>query len=164
MTIHSFRIRFWPTGMLMCFAAFLAAILAFVTMSFRHMPELVSESYYRDGFDLRQIAQRRAASDATGWIVQARYMPGLESEQSLVELTIAKGGGAPCDSLSGTAALYRPSDKALDIATLPLQFVGTGRYFVVLPHGLVHGAWQVVAHLSRGTQQADARVNLFAGN
>ncbi|HEY3296390.1 MAG TPA: FixH family protein [bacterium] len=164
MTPRSFRIRFWPTGLLMSFTAFIAVDVAFVTTAFRHQPQMVSEHYYADGFNLRQIAERKAATDATGWAVHARCLPATESESPLVELNVTGRDGLPCDSLAGTASFYRPSDKSLDIQPLPLRFMGTGRYFVVLPHPLAHGGWQVVAHLARGSQQSDMRLNLFAEN
>lgn len=159
-----FHIRFWPTGILVFFTGFVAVNLAFVTLAFRHKPQLVSENYYAEGFNLRQIAERKAAGDATGWSVHIRCMSITDADKPLVEMNVSESNGSPCDSLTGTAAFYRPSNKALDIETLPLQFVGTGRYLVVLPRRLERGSWQVIAHLARGSQQSDMRLNLFAEN
>jgi nitrogen fixation protein FixH len=158
----AFRFRFWPAGILIGFAAFVAVNLAFVTVAFRHKPELVSDHYYSEGSNLRQIAERKAASDATGWTVRIRCLPVSDSDKPLVELNVAQSNGLPCDSLIGTAAFYRPSSKALDIAAIPMRFVGTGRYLVVLPRRLERGAWQVIAHLARHDQQSDVRLNLFS--
>jgi nitrogen fixation protein FixH len=150
--------------MLACFTAFVAINLAFVTMAFRHKPQLVSDSYYADGLNLRDLAARRAASNAAGWNVAVRCMPLADSDNPLVEVKVSQSNGSPCDSLTGTAAFYRPSDKTLDVAPQPLQFVGTGRYFVALPHPLNRGAWQALVRLANGSKQADVQVRLYSEN
>jgi len=162
MMLRLFRFRFWPMGILIYFTAFVAVNLAIVSLAFRHPPALVSGHYYADGLNLRQIAERDAASHAAGWIVKVASMPLAESDKPLVELRISNLNGTPCDSLTGTAAFYRPSNQTLDIAPLPLHFAGTGRYFVVLPRPLEHGAWEVDTHFQHGRQESATHVSLFA--
>jgi nitrogen fixation protein FixH len=153
--------RTWPTGIAIFMTAFIAVNLAFVTMAFRHRPQLVSDHYYADGYNLRDIAQRKAAGEATGWNVQARVLPLAQAEMPLVEVNVSGATGAPCDSLTGEARFYRPSDKSLDIAPLPLHYVGHGRYLAFLPRPLEHGSWQAIVYVTRGKQELEKRVNLF---
>ena len=153
--------RAWPAGIIAFMTMFIAINLAFVTMSFRHRPQLVSDHYYADGYNLREIARRKAAGEATGWNVQARLLPLAQVNMPLVEVNVSDVNGAPCDSLTGEASFYRPSDKALDITPQPLQYVGRGRYLAFLPRPLERGSWQAIVQVSRGHQKLEQRVNLF---
>jgi nitrogen fixation protein FixH len=156
--------RIWPLGIAAFMTLFIAVNLAFVTVAFRHRPQLVSDRYYAEGYNLRELAQRKSAGVAIGWNVQARVLPLAQAGMPLVEVNVSEASGAPCDSLTGEASFYRPSDKALDIAPLPLQYVGRGRYLAFLPHGLERGSWQAIVRVARGQQQLEQRVNLFVEN
>jgi nitrogen fixation protein FixH len=151
----------WPAALIAFFAIFFAVQMALLTFAFQHKPQMVSDKYYAEGFNLKQIAERQAASKATGWNVTARSLPFKSADMPLVELTVVDRTGAPCDSLSGDVAFYRPSNKNLDLAPLPVRYAGQGRYLVFPPHLLTHGAWQAVVHLNRGTQNYLQQLPLF---
>ena len=153
--------RVWPVGIIMAMAVFVAIMLAVVTVSFQHRPQLVTENYYAEGFNLRQWKDHAAASAATGWQVQVRPLPLDLSIAPLVQLLISDAGGKTCDSLSGNVTFYRPSDQSLDLATTSLQAVGGGKYLAKLPRPLEYGSWQAVTHLEHGSQQMDTRVSFF---
>lgn len=153
--------RTWPMGIVVIMAIFVAWMLGVVTVSLRHRPQLVSDKYYAEGVNLREIKERRAASEATGWSVQVRALPVEQTEMPLAELTVTDQTSAACDSLVGTVAFYRPSARELDIAETSIFPIGAGRYVVKLPRPLEHGSWQAVTHLERGKQVMDTRVSFF---
>jgi nitrogen fixation protein FixH len=150
--------RIWPVMIVTGLAVFVAVNVAFMTVAFKHKPQLVSEQYYAEGFNLKQIAANKASGDATGWQVLAQTLPRDQSERPLVQLTVS-GPGA--DSLSGSAAFYRASDQTMDVPAQALRSIGGGKYLVVLPRPLEYGSWQAVVHLERGKQQLDTRVRLY---
>lgn len=156
--------RIWPTGLFIFGTVFIAVNLAFVTMAMQNRPELVSADYYAEGYNLREISERNAASDATGWQVTVRALPAEMAAQPLVELTVQGSNGQPADSLAGEVGFYRPSDKRLDIQPQAMRFIGGGRYLVVLPRALETGAWQARVHLSRGRLEYDKRIAFSAGS
>ena len=155
------RGRLWPTVIIAAVTVFIAVNLAFVTLAFRNRPQLVSPDYYAQGFNLREIARSKAAGAATGWRVSVRHLPPSQADMPLIEINVTESVGTPCDSLGGEVAFYRPSEAALDIAEVPLRFVGAGRYLAFPPRPLEHGAWQAVVHLTKGAQELDQRISLF---
>lgn len=154
--------RAWPLGLAAGLIVFIAINLAFVTVAFKNKPELVSENYYAEGYNLRAIAERTAAGDAAGWSVSLTLLPLEQADLPLAELIATESDGTPADSLLGSVGFYRPSNKALDVAPLPLQFVGGGRYLAFLPRPLECGAWQAEVNLSRGNSSLEKRISLFA--
>jgi nitrogen fixation protein FixH len=130
-------------------------------VALQHRPQLISDNYYAEGSNLRQIKERQAANDATGWKVQVRPLPVEQAEMPLVELTVTEAAGAACDSLTGTVAFYRPSDSELDMANAPIFPIGAGKYLLKIPRPLERGSWQAVMQLARGKQAMDARVSFF---
>ncbi|MBU0509115.1 FixH family protein [bacterium] len=153
--------RAWPLGLATVFVVFVAINIAFVTLAFQNRPQLVSENYYAEGYNLREIAEKQAAGEASGWNVSVRPLPVEQADMPLVELTVTEADGTPADSLAGEVGFYRPSDKRLDVAPLPIQFVGSGRYLVFLPQPLAHGAWEAYVELKRDRRILEKRVNLF---
>jgi len=151
----------WPMGIIAALAIFISINLAFVTVALEHRPELVSEHYYSEGYNLKGIAEREAASEATGWQVAVRCLPAQQADMPLAELTAAEASGEPCDSLAGEVGFYRPSNKTLDLGPIPIQYVGTGRYLVYLPRSLERGSWQALVHLQRGRQEFSKRISMF---
>lgn len=151
----------WPVGLTAAMVVFIAINIAFVTVAFRNRPQLVSENYYAEGYNLKEITQRDAASQATGWTVTIRSLPLEQADMPLAELTVKEASGTPCDSLAGQVGFYRPSDKTLDRAPLPIQYVGTGRYLIYLPHALERGAWQAQVDLKRDRQAYSKRISFF---
>jgi nitrogen fixation protein FixH len=153
--------QLWPVGLIVVMTAFVAVNLAFLTVAFRHKPQLVSDHYYAEGFDLKDIARRNAAGNATGWKLTAHCLPPDQADQPLVEVQVVTAAGVPCDSLTGSASFYRPSNNRLDIPSSSLRFIGGGRYLAVLPRPLERGAWQAVVKIARGSQSLEQRVSLF---
>jgi len=153
--------RAWPLGLAAGLIVFIAINLAFVTVAFQNKPELVSENYYAEGYNLRAISERNAAGEAAGWSVSLKLLPLEQADMPLAELTAAESDGTPADSLLGGVGFYRPSNKALDIAPLPVQFVGGGRYLIFLPRALERGAWQAEVNLARGKNAFEKRMSLF---
>ncbi len=156
--------RVWPVIVIGSMIVFVAWMLGIVTVAVQHHPQLVSEHYYAEGSNLRELKQQQAASDATGWNVSVTPLAADVAASPLVELTVTDASGAACDSLSGHVAFYRPSDQALDIAAASLLSIGAGRYVVKLPRPLERGSWQAVTHLERGRQQMDKRIHFFVGS
>jgi nitrogen fixation protein FixH len=152
----------WPVGIIAVLTVVVAVNAAFVTVALRHKPELVSNNYYAEGFNLKAIAERKAAGAAAGWRINGRLMSADDSGPALYELTVTEANGAPCDSLTGEVGFYRPSNKALDIAAQHLRTAGPGRYLIVLPRPLERGAWQAVVHVQRAQQALDQRLSFFA--
>ena len=153
--------RMWPFGIVAAMIIFVALMLAVVTIAVQHRPQLVSDDYYAEGFNLREWKEHKAASEAMGWKIQVQPLALDLSASPLVELTITDRTGAALDSLSGHVAFYRPSDKALDLENATLQAIGSGRYLARLPRPLEAGSWQAVTHLERGAQEMDTRVSFF---
>src|SRR5512143_849885 len=96
--------KIWPIGIVIIMAVFMAWMLGVVTVSLHQRPQLVSNRYYAEGFNLRELKDRQAASYATGWKVHVRPLPPEPAEFPLVELTVTEATGAACDSLTGTVA------------------------------------------------------------
>ena len=153
--------RAWPLGLAAGLIVFIAINLAFVTVAFKNKPQLVSENYYAEGYNLRAIAEREAAGQAAGWSVSLRLLPLDQADMPLAEMIVIESEGIPADSLLGSVGFYRPSNKALDIAPLPAQFVGGGRYVIFLPRTLERGAWQAVVNLARDRSALEQRLSLF---
>ena len=152
----------WPAGIVAVLTIVVAVNAAFVTIAIRHKPELVSKDYYAEDFNLKAIAERKAAGEATGWRVHGRLMPSDKSGPALYELTVMELSGLPCDSLSGEVGFYRPSNKALDISAQSVRSAGPGRYLVVLPRPMERGAWQALVHVQRAQHALDQRLSFFA--
>jgi nitrogen fixation protein FixH len=153
--------KIWPVGIVVVMTIFVAWMLGVVTVSLQHRPQLISENYYAEGSNLRELKERRAASEATGWKVEVRPLPVEPAEMSLVELTVTEATGASCDSLIGTVAFYRPSDSELDMTSAPIFPIGAGKYLVKIPRQLERGSWQAITQLTRGKQVMDTRVSFF---
>jgi len=153
--------RIWPVGIVVAMAIFVAWMLGVVTVALQHRPQLISDKYYAEGFNLREFKARRAASEATGWKVEVRPFPAEQAEMPLVELAVTEASGAACDSLTGTVAFYRPSNSELDMVSAPIFSIGAGKYLVRIPRPLERGSWQAVLHIERGKQVMDTRVSFF---
>ena len=153
--------RIWPLGIVIAMTVFVAGMLAVVTVSFQHRPQLTTENYYAEGANLRAVYERKQANAATGWRVQVQPLPVVAGELPLIELTVTNASGVACDSLTGSVAFYRPSDQALDIESSSIVSAGAGKYRVKLPRVLERGSWQAVTHLQRGQQSFDTRANFF---
>jgi nitrogen fixation protein FixH len=151
----------WPVGIIAVLTIVVAVNAALLTVALRHKPTLVSKDYYAEGFNLKTIAERKAAGAATGWRVQGKPLPVEDSSPALFELTVTEADGSPRDSLQGEVGFYRPSDKSLDVAAQPLRFVGSGRYLAVLPRPLERGSWQALVHVKRARQELDQRLSFF---
>lgn len=151
----------WPAGIITVLTIVVAVNAAFVTVALRHRPQLVSKDYYAAGFNLKAIAERKAAGAATGWRVRGKPLPLDGSGPALFELTVMDANGLPCDSLQGEVGFYRPSDKSLDISAQSLRFVGSGRYLAVLPRSLERGSWQALVNVKRARQELDQRLSFF---
>ena len=152
--------RIWATGITIFVTAFVAVNMAFVTLAFQNKPQLVSRDYYQQGYNLRELAEREAQSDAAGWSVGVKALPRAYADQPLVELTVS-AAGQPADSLLGSVGFYRPLDQQLDMAALPVTRIGQGRYLVVLPRPLEHGAWQAEVQLAGGARTLARKVKFF---
>lgn len=135
---------------------------AFVTVALRHKPELVSDQYYSEGYNLKEIAERKAAGAATGWKLAGKPMPYDGNGPALYELTVTEANGMPGDSLVGDVAFYRPSNKSLDIRPQPIRAAGPGRYLVVLPRPLERGAWQALVHVARKSNSLEQRLSFLS--
>jgi FixH len=144
--------KLWPYGVVV-------AMIAFVAI--QHRPQLVSDHYYAEGFNLREIQKRQAVSTALGWQIEVQSLPKEQAAIPLVQLTVRDAMGAVCDSLTGQVALYRPSDQALDIESRSLFPIGAGKYLAKVPRPLERGLWQAVTHLERGVQTFDTRISFF---
>jgi len=153
--------RIWPVGIVVAMAIFVAWMLGVVTVALQHRPQLISDNYYLEGSNLRQLKELKAAGEATGWKVEVRPLSVEQAETPLVELTVTETTGSTCDSLTGMVAFYRPSDSELDVAHAPIFPIGAGKYLVKIPRPLERGSWQAVMQLARGKQAMDARVIFF---
>jgi nitrogen fixation protein FixH len=154
----------WPIGLTVVIAVFLAFILGVITIAVRNKPQLVSEHYYSEGYNLKEIVDKQNASEATGWKLKI-VPPSTEyTDTPILQIQVLEANDTPCDSLHGDIALYRPSDKTLDIPSMSLRVMGAGKYFVMLPRILERGAWQAVVRLSRQQQEFQQRQNLFVEN
>ncbi len=161
MSSKNFNDRVWPVGLAVAMAVFLALILAVVTVAVRHRPELISSRYYAEGYNLKELSAKQAATEATGWSLAIRTLPTEQAGMPLLEVEVHEADGQPCGSLIGELALYRPSDQALDIPSAKLRVMGAGKYFVPLPRTLERGSWQAIVHLTRGRQEYYRRHDFF---
>ncbi len=149
------RKNYWPTAIVVSLTAFVAFMLGIATVCGRSSSDLVSQSYYEDGSNLKQWAERKAANAATGWNVS------VIANESQAVLIVTSSVGERCDSLQGQAGFYRPSNAGLDIAAGNLHSQGGGVYVVNLPRPLEAGAWQADIRLSRGGMTFENRVPFF---
>ena len=140
--------KVWPVGIVVVMAAFVAWMLGVVTISIMHRPQLTSDNYYAEGFNLRDVQQRKAAANDLGWQVHVRPLPIEQAAMPLVEIAVTEKTGAACDSLTGSVAFYRPSNNALDIESAAFFPIGSGKYLVKTPRSLERGSWQAVLNLS----------------
>jgi nitrogen fixation protein FixH len=153
--------KIWPIGLVIAMTVFVAVILAMVTVAVNNRPQLVSEHYYADSYDLKELVAERSASQATGWKLSLTPLPLSQADMPLLQLKVREANDEPCDSLQGEISLYRPSDKALDITAATVRPMGAGKYFIVLPRALEHGAWQALVNVSRGKQKYRDRLSFF---
>jgi nitrogen fixation protein FixH len=156
--------KIWPVGIIIVMTAFVAIMMAMVTIAVENRSQLVSNHYYAEGYNLKQLVAEQAKGAATGWKIALKPLPPSQADMPLLQLNIAEANNQPCDSLQGEVALYRPSDEALDIEAAALRPMGAGTYFIVLPRALEHGAWQAVVHLMRGAQELRQRADFFVEN
>lgn len=151
----------WPMIIIAVLTGTVAINLAVLTIAQQNPPELMSETYYEDGYNLKDVVNKQQATERTGWKVTAQAIAGEKGEAPVVMLTVVDQAGLPCSLIKGTAALYRPSDKHLDIEAAMLTEVGGGRYVMKAPRVLEHGAWQCVCDLAQGSKTYSNRVPLF---
>lgn len=152
----NWRDKAWPIGIVSALTAFVAFILAIVTISSKVAPEVVRDDYYDAGYNLKEALAREQASAGLGWTVTVLAAPELKAV-----LSVRDASGAPVDSLAGDVAFYRASQRELDMPARLVQGIGGGTYSVNLPRRLETGAWQAVVALSRGQQQYQKRISFF---
>ena len=147
----------WPMIIISILTATIAMNAVLVTVAMQNPPELVTDHYYEKGANLKQVVGEKQATLRTGWKVTAAAL----DDASLVVLSVIDAAGLPCDSLLGSCALYRPSDKGLDMEAVRVLAMGNGQYAVRTPQPLKSGAWECVAELSRGEKVFHDRIALF---
>jgi len=147
----------WPMIIVAILTATVAMNAVVVTVAMQHPPELVTDHYYEKGANLKQVVGEKQATERTGWKVTAKTL----EDNSLVVLSVIDAAGLPCDSIAGSCALYRPSDKRLDQTSVQVLPMGNGQYAVKPAMPLTRGAWECVAELSRGEKVYHNRVALF---
>jgi hypothetical protein len=148
--------RAWPLGILIALTAFVAIILAMVTISIKVAPEVVTDDYYDAGYNLKDLLAKEKASAGLGWTVTVAQ-PGNQ----MAVLSVRDALGVPVDSLNGDVTFYRPSNRAFDLPARSVQSAGGGTYSIKLPRNLEPGSWQAIVVLQRGSQHYQQRLNFF---
>jgi nitrogen fixation protein FixH len=148
--------NWWPTGIVASLIAFVAFMLAIVTATSRLSSDVVSHTYYQDGYNLKQVLAEKAKTAATGWTVTVATAGGSEALVMVMDAS-----GMPRDSLIGEVGFYRPSDARLDVATQSIKPKGGGIYGVPLPRPLEAGSWQAKVQLTHGRDVYEKSVSFF---
>ncbi len=153
--------RAWPIGIAAFLGIFVVLNVALLLASLGEPTDLVSKQYYREGYNLRDVAEQRLRADAIGWKLSFEHRNGAAPSQAHVRVGIVDRNGAPCDSVTGRVTLYRPSSAALDIHDLTLFAASDGSYRLNLPRPLEGGAWQAIVSLERGSDTLEQRYPFF---
>jgi len=151
----------WPALIVGSLTALVAFSFAVLRIADREKSELVSENYYAEGYNLREIVELERATEATGWQVEVVPLSADRSGEAMLQLNVLDRHGEQCDSLAGECAIYRPSDGTLDIEPSALTFIGAGRYIRQLPRDLERGRWEAVVTLHREPNRFYSRLPFF---
>lgn len=127
--------KLWPRALVIFFACFISAIIAFSTWALRQRVDLVRPDYYEAEIQHQQHLDRASRALASG---QPDVL--LNAVLHRVEITLP-AHPSQLPATQGQAHFYRPDDSRLDRRmALPLQSDGTIAYPA---HDLKPGLWKV---------------------
>jgi nitrogen fixation protein FixH len=133
--------NFWPVGILVTFAVFVAGTVGLVVLSARNNVDLVRPDYYEQELRFQEQFNRRARTQALPQPVRVTY------DTAQRRLTLALPAAHAAAHVAGEIQLYRPSSAGMD-RRVPLQLDAQGRQTLdtaALSDGLwrVRVAWRV---------------------
>jgi nitrogen fixation protein FixH len=124
----------WPIGLVVFFVLFVTSTVGFVMWTTHHREDLVAADYYDQEIRFQQRIDATARASAAG------MKPAVSYDRAAGSLSLRFADAAALGSATGTVALYRPSDAALDQA---FAFAPDAAGSQTISAALASGLWRV---------------------